>query len=537
MATLLRTTKTPKLRCLKTYRLYARLLVSQSISTNVNTYQATVAPQPVVPYFLPGQAPVPPPKPKLSRPRAPRKKKDQQFSERTSKFKISGVISTSASGPATLTGTIPANSVDTSPSASSGTTSSITVAPSMTPASSQAFGYANDDSSTSVTRYHRRLSPGGPSIERSRQTPAQRTHSASPGVGSARPLRMVTLLIEDMRGGVSDPQLAEVRVPLKVADDPDDGFWADAAEVPAKVYTMRGRFRQFFMRVDQFDQLQVQSAHIGVSKQRTLNVFVEAPVPQGQLPRPRVPPSDVRPSYHASSEREAVASRRPSYSLATREDQIERLSRSSYAVQSRSYSPVSESGSYGRSQRTASPHRSQHDPYANPSRRRLTPPIPGRQAEMPEERDEAIANYIRSRIENHPKWMEYMQAKARPQRVSEVLKQYAFVEDRVREFIGRKTPTHWDGAPNSYVEKHHVWRVLNLDPNWGEECQAVSLLVGFYGDNGSRYEDSRVVDMINDASLPKANTMERFLRLLRHVDEGFTRDAIHGEFEPMSTQD
>lgn len=45
---------------------------------------------------------------------------------------------------------------------------------------------------------------------------------------------------------------------------------------PAKVYTMRGRFRQFFMRVDQFDQLQAQSAHIGVSKERTLSVFVEA---------------------------------------------------------------------------------------------------------------------------------------------------------------------------------------------------------------------------------------------------------------------
>ncbi|KAF8134489.1 hypothetical protein EV363DRAFT_1161185 [Boletus edulis] len=33
---------------------------------------------------------------------------------------------------------------------------------------------------------------------------------------------------------------------------------------------------------------------------------------------------------------------------------------------------------------------------------------------------------------------------------------------------------------------------LNLDPNWGEElCQAVSLLVGFYGENGSRYDQCR----------------------------------------------
>lgn len=44
-------------------------------------------------------------------------------------------------------------------------------------------------------------------------------------------MRMVTLLIEDTRSGVPDSQLAEVRVPLRVADDPEDGFWADAVEI------------------------------------------------------------------------------------------------------------------------------------------------------------------------------------------------------------------------------------------------------------------------------------------------------------------
>lgn len=44
-------------------------------------------------------------------------------------------------------------------------------------------------------------------------------------------MRMLTLLIEDMRSGVLDSQLAEVRVPLRVADDPEDGFWADAVDV------------------------------------------------------------------------------------------------------------------------------------------------------------------------------------------------------------------------------------------------------------------------------------------------------------------
>lgn len=46
-----------------------------------------------------------------------------------------------------------------------------------------------------------------------------------------RPLRIVTVLIQDIRSGVTDHQLAEVRVPLKPSDDPQDGFWADAKDI------------------------------------------------------------------------------------------------------------------------------------------------------------------------------------------------------------------------------------------------------------------------------------------------------------------
>ncbi|KAF8557587.1 hypothetical protein OG21DRAFT_1505085 [Imleria badia] len=586
-----------------------------STSANVTTYQATVAPKPAPPYFLPGQAPRPPPKPKSSRPRAPRKKKDQQYSSQTTKFKLIGSTSSPPSGSTSLAATSPATLADTSASS-----------PSMIPSTNFVFGYANGNAtvgasnindattsvasdalrtrtsskrkapvsiiepsarpprppapiSTSVTpHYPLNFNPGGPPVERPQVPAFQGTYSyssASPPVRSrgtsvdpsnasrastqspiSRPLRMLTLLIEDVRSSVLDSQLAEVKVPLKVADDPNDGFWADAAEVcnalqngpsridgPAKVYTMRGRFRQFFMRVDQLDQLEVQSAHLGVSKERTLNVFVEAPVPQGQLPRPLVSTTDVQAGCNSSSECNPIASHtetccRPTFSLVTREDQMERLSKSSYVrAQSGRFSPVSESGSYGHSQRPTSPQRpSRHDQYAGPSRRLLTPPIPGRHADTQEEKDEAIANYIRSHIENHTGWMEYMQSKANPQRVSEVLKQYAFVEDQIRELIGRKTPPHWDGAPNSYVERYHIWRVLKLDRKWGEECEETLLLVAFYGKNGSRYEDARVVDMINDMSPPRANTMDKFLLFLRSVDESFTRDALRGQFVPMPTQ-
>lgn len=80
-----------------------------------------------------------------------------------------------------------------------------------------------------------------------------------------------------------------------------------------------------------------------------------------------------------------------------------------------------------------------------------------------------------------------------------------------------------------------MWRVLKLNAAWGEECQETLVLLGYYGKNGSRYEDSRIMEMINDTSPPKAHTMSRFLRFLRSVDESFAQEALSGQF--MSRQD
>ncbi|KAI0081286.1 hypothetical protein K474DRAFT_1672034 [Panus rudis PR-1116 ss-1] len=101
-------------------------------------------------------------------------------------------------------------------------------------------------------------------------------------------LRILTVLIEDKRHPDAESQLAEVRVPLRQADDPEDGYWADAKDVceelqatpsridgPAKVYTMRGKYRQIFLRVTSDGAMDCTSANLKVNKDRTLEVFVE----------------------------------------------------------------------------------------------------------------------------------------------------------------------------------------------------------------------------------------------------------------------
>ncbi|EIW62583.1 uncharacterized protein TRAVEDRAFT_114964 [Trametes versicolor FP-101664 SS1] len=91
--------------------------------------------------------------------------------------------------------------------------------------------------------------------------------------------------MEDKRNPDDEQMLAEVRVPLKSADSGDEGFWADAQEVSeelqkgpsraAKVYTMRGKYKQYFLRITPDGQCTSQPANLKVSVERTLEIVVE----------------------------------------------------------------------------------------------------------------------------------------------------------------------------------------------------------------------------------------------------------------------
>jgi hypothetical protein len=123
----------------------------------------------------------------------------------------------------------------------------------------------------------------------------------------AAQLRILTLLIEDLRREDERDQLAEIRVPLKAIDDPDGGFWADAKDVckelqsgpsridgkyrvlrfikmtktitgPAKAFTRRGKYRQYFLRVTSGGTDEFSSANLRVEKDRTVEVFIEVAV-------------------------------------------------------------------------------------------------------------------------------------------------------------------------------------------------------------------------------------------------------------------
>ncbi|KAJ7287426.1 hypothetical protein C8J57DRAFT_585906 [Mycena rebaudengoi] len=134
------------------------------------------------------------------------------------------------------------------------------------------------------------------------------------------PIRLVTILIEDVRGAEPDSLLAEVRVGLRDSENPaEDGFWANADEIcktlqsspsridgPAKVYALRGKYRQIILRVSADNEDEWVTANVVVSPDRTLDVVVEPGAP-ARAPPPRkarkaVAEPDPYPSPRAMSQ-------------------------------------------------------------------------------------------------------------------------------------------------------------------------------------------------------------------------------------------
>ncbi|OAX42285.1 hypothetical protein K503DRAFT_797300 [Rhizopogon vinicolor AM-OR11-026] len=186
-----------------------------------------------------------------------------------------------------------------------------------------------------------------------------------------RPLRMLTILIEDVRNGVLDHQLTEVQVQIRLVEDPDGCLWANAKEIceqlqagpsridgPARVYTLHGQCHQFFMRVGADNILEAEPCNLGVSKECTLEVVVEAPPTKGQLSLPswvlrELLSASSSDSNTAPSPSRTQGSWRPIHSGATCEPWLDPLSQCDYRSQKRKRHSENHSSTHHKSLRSS----------------------------------------------------------------------------------------------------------------------------------------------------------------------------------------
>nr|GAT56791.1 predicted protein [Mycena chlorophos] len=282
--------------------------------------------------------------------------------------------------------------------------------------------------------------------------------------------RLVTLLMEDNRGESRESLLAEVYVPLRESENArEDGYWAYAEEIcqelqtsaaridgPAKVFVLRGKYRQVILRVNEYNEDNWVRGNVVIKPDRTLEVVVERdnpPPPRGSVSHKRRRSPSIESGYRDH--------RRPHLSV-------------------------------------------ESPPIAGPSRQRLISPQPDASVE---ENDEETVNKktvqeVNDLLTAEDEWTTFYRSLGRTHMVG-VLSCYTILQGFVDKYVGKPTPS------GTLIQSSHIAEALNLGDaiedtaeKYMERCEATIRLLALYGPSGTRSQDPEVAQMVQDASQP-----------------------------------
>ncbi|KAJ6499198.1 hypothetical protein C8R45DRAFT_981507 [Mycena sanguinolenta] len=403
------------------------------------------------------------------------------------------------------------------------------------------------------------------------RSPSPRIELRHSRVNQPQQLRLVTVLIADKRGDEVDNLLVEVRVTLRDSDDPKaDGYWAQARDIcrslqtspsridgPAKLFTLRGKYRQLILKVTADNQDEYVEANVNVDPLRTLEVVVETgpsalprmdPPPISREPStympppagvqyPYTPPEQVYPGRKRRRQSPDEDHRRPS---------SRQWSASTLASPPRGTPPRS-SGFYPKSPFNAGspdvrmPFMSQQ-PIPGPSRREYSPPRyadPSSETRshsesgdsISSESEDADAGFRRVSQEvdqliqqqEDEAWNAYFRSTAKQRTCVVMLKEYQIVQGLVDRWVGKQVPS------GALIEKSHIGQALLIeDPNPTErdkylaDCTETLELMALYGPEGRRLQDPDVVAKAADDSIPEYTNpkpVRGLLKMLRRVHQ------------------
>ncbi|KAJ7783285.1 hypothetical protein B0H16DRAFT_1297364, partial [Mycena metata] len=569
---------------------------------SINTYQASAIP--TQQNFLPGQvvqAPPPPPPP-LKRRGKSKKRSASQFSAQTGRFRLGDYDPTPASEPALTGGEGPYASMyratpaasdnpaastegQASEAAPTGTRKSLRSKPSeprskpsepkpkastskvkvnakSSTSKSKASGSKRGASGTSTRMVQPEAGPSsGPHYRRDYVQGTEHARSSNAGSLSPRPdprrlpgsvlcflpLRLLTILIEDNRGDVTDCQLAEVHVRLR--DNPD-GFWANAEDIckalqssparidgPAKIFVWRGKYRHTILKVTADNRDEWVPANVVVTPEKTLTMIVEgiSPVaPASPVNPPRTPRGNTEPSFHVSPRAAPSAGYLGSNFGPTTNQELPSRKRQHSPDdydgprQSRQWSPSTLASSLHESPSRASTstyQQSSSSSHHGAGNARMSIPDPqssSLESEDPDSVHERVSEEVDQFIQTDRTWVDYFKLSGNPQRSApNVLKEYEVVQGLVKNWVGTSVKS------GAVIEKSHLARALKIhdDPaerdKYMSDCAETLQLMALYGAGGQRLQDPEVIQRASDETEPgyQMKPARALLKLLRRIDE------------------
>ncbi|KAJ7072234.1 hypothetical protein C8F01DRAFT_1044722 [Mycena amicta] len=492
------------------------------VKPSLNTYAPVVVKKPRL-TFLPGQAVSIPPK--------VRKKRQPRFPGHTNRFRVDSTYDPTPppNKPALALGNGPYTSIYRMATPADASTSR------KKPASEKATSKSKAKASIRAPKRQQHqfsvepeLSPEEEEVLH-RSTPGDKTQALVTSSNAPRNLqppsklakdapRLVTLLIEDVRGESPDSLLAEVRVPLRDSENvKEHGYWAYAEDIcstlqnsaaridgPAKVSTWRGKYRQVILRVNEYNDDNWVQGHIVVKPDRTLEVRVEK---DGHPLRP----AEIRTSQkrrHSSSEDSDHRDRRRHHHTAS--------------------ALASPSNNFSHSRHDDDQEMEIED--ENDDQHAIDEPQGSSFTAMEDEDDgEAVLKRITEEVNDilstESDWEQFFRSLGRAH-LSGVISCYTIVQRFVDKWVGKRTPS------GALIEPSHIAAALSIEDveedgnKYMERCAETMKLLALYGPSGKRSEDPEVAAMIQNTEPPGYGNKPELvlLRRLRGIDKQW-RDA------------
>lgn len=156
--------------------------------------------------------------------------------------------------------------------------------------------------------------------------------------------------------------------------------------------------------------------------------------------------------------------------------------------------------------------------------------------------DWAIVSFVEICLNNDPEYVQSINDEPNPIQLKQVIAHYRIVDRLLNELEGEATPGTWPGAPSQIILtvrgcfyglafkiltiplQIHICAALDATESWLHEAVQTLNLLLYYGPEGIHYEDSHVVDMMNDTK-PCGSLHSRFFRLLESCHQDWVRDC------------
>jgi hypothetical protein len=154
-----------------------------------------------------------------------------------------------------------------------------------------------------------------------------------------------------------------------------------------------------------------------------------------------------------------------------------------------------------------------------------------------------ILTYVTQHLDNDRMWRILGKASNAPVSIPDVMRKYRTVHRIIHELNGRVVDNrHTICKVSKFIRsqarrddsscmsmQNNICEAMEVEESWADEALDTLRLLELYGEDGRRYEDSRVCDLLEDDKTVTGQPRIRLLKLLKRCDIDWLKDSAYPE--------